>query len=84
MDFFQNIDQNRFLHQYNDKIPNSYKSCSLHIAIEKADLNKDWKVFKELMKIDPIFLQNHLQNTSGIFDYNYLKLTKEQQKELFN
>ena len=67
-----------------DKIPNLYKNCSLHIALERADLNKDWVVFKELMKIDPKFLKMHLDATSSIFDYNYLSLTKEQQYDLFN
>jgi len=67
-----------------DKIPSLYKTCSLHIALERADLNKDWVVFKELMKIDPKFLKMHLDATSSIFDYNYLSLTKEQQYDLFN
>jgi len=68
----------------NDKIPSLYKTCSLHIALERADLNKDWVVFTELMKIDPKFLKMHLDATSSIFDYNYLALTKEQQYDLFN
>ncbi len=70
--------------QNNDKIPNLYKTCSLHIALERADLNKDWVVFKEIMKIAPKFLKMHLDTSSSIFDYNYLALTKEQQDELFN
>lgn len=62
---------------YCNKIPSSYSL--LHI-LEKAD---DWIAFKEIIKIDPEFLKNHLNITSYIFDYNYLKLSKEQQDELF-
>jgi hypothetical protein len=67
-----------------DNIPSLYKSCSLHIALERADLNKDWAVFKKLVKINPKFLKMHLDATSSTFDYNYLSLTKEQQYDLFN
>ena len=72
---------NRFLHINNENIPEKYKSCSLHIAIEKADEDKDWVVFRELLKIAPE-LKNHLYMTS-IFGYNYLKLSEEEQAELF-
>jgi hypothetical protein len=77
------INERRYVHKYNEKIPESYRTCSFHIAIEKADINKDWDVFRELIKIDPVYLKNHLDNTSAVFDYNYLKLTKDEQKELF-
>jgi hypothetical protein len=69
--------------QNNEKIPIKYRSQSLHIALENADLNKDWKAFKEIFKVDPKFLKKHLYMTSDIFDYNYTKLPKEQQDELF-
>jgi|LakMenE18May11ns_1017448.scaffolds.fasta_scaffold7730832_1 hypothetical protein len=64
-------------------IPDEYKSLSLHIALERADKNKDWKAFREIYKISPITLKSHLIMTS-IFDYNYLKLSKEEQNQLFN
>jgi hypothetical protein len=70
------------LHKNNDKIPEKYKSCSLHIAIEKADEDKNWLVFNELYKIAPEYLKHHLYLTS-IFDYNYLKLSEEEKNKLF-
>ena len=63
-------------------IPDKYKNCSLHIAIERADENKDWHSFKEIYKIYPDFLKSHLNMTS-VFGYNYLKLSKEEQENLF-
>ena len=71
------------MEHHKNKIPSSYRSYSLHIALEKADLKKDWVAFKEIIKIDSEFLKKHLYLTSDIFDYNYLKLSKEQQDDLF-
>lgn len=82
-DLFTEIDAHRHLHKNNENIPDKYKSCSLHIALERSDKNKDWIVFKELYKISPEYLRNHLNMTSSIFDYNYLKLSSEQQNDLF-
>ena len=76
------ISEYRDLHKNNDKIPEKYKSCSLHIAIEKADEDKNWLVFNELYKIAPEYLKNHLY-LSSIFDYNYLKLSEEEKNKLF-
>ena len=76
------ISDYRDLHKNNDKIPEKYKSCSLHIAIEKADEDKNWLVFNELYKIAPEYLKNHLY-LSSIFDYNYLKLSEEEKNKLF-
>ena len=76
------ISDYRELHKNNDKIPEKYKSCSLHIAIEKADEDKNWLVFNELYKIAPEYLKNHLY-LSSIFDYNYLKLSEEEKNKLF-
>ena len=28
-------------------LPTEYTSCSLHIALERADSNKDWNSFKD-------------------------------------
>ena len=82
--YLKSIDDSRFLHKNNEKIPSESRSMSLHIALEKADLNKDWNVFRELLKIEPIFLKKHLDSTSFIFDYNYLSLSKDEQYNLFN
>ena len=76
------ISDYRDLHKNNDKIPEKYKSCSLHIAIEKADEDKNWLVFNELYKIAPEYLKNHLY-LSSIFDYNYLNLSEEEKNKLF-
>lgn len=82
-DLFTNVNVHRHLHKNNENIPDGYKSCSLHIALERSDINKDWVVFKELYKISPEYLRNHLNMTSPIFDYNYLKLPIQEQNELF-
>ena len=82
LDNMKKINDNRYLHVNNENIPDEYKSCSFHIALERADKNKDWKVFNELYKISPKYLKNHLLMTS-IFDYNYSKLSIEEQENLF-
>jgi hypothetical protein len=80
--FLSEIDNHRHLHKNNKNIPEEYKTCSLHIALERADKNKDWIVFNKLYKIAPQYLKNHLYMTS-IFDYNYLKLSSDKQFKLF-
>jgi len=82
MNIFDNINEHRYLHKNNKNIPYEYRQCSLHIALERADINKDWKVFNELYKISPEYLKNHLFMTS-IFDYNYTKLSAEEQEKVF-
>jgi hypothetical protein len=79
----KNIDDNRYKH-LNLDIDNRYKNCSLHIALERADMNYDWDTFKKLYKINPEFLKTHLKNTSSIFDYNYLKLNDNEKNNLFD
>jgi len=83
LNLLKNIDENRSKHIYLD-IDDKYKSCSLHIALERADINNDWETFKKLYKVNPIFLKNHLDNTSRVLDYNYLSLSKNDQDNLFN
>jgi hypothetical protein len=73
---------NSMLHVKDLSIPKSYRDLSLHIALERADLNKDWVNFKKLYAFNPSFLQLHLDNTS-IFNYNYKSLMKEEQTQLF-
>lgn len=68
----------------NSDVPAHYKKLNLHIALEKADLKKDWQTFKTLFKLSPDVLMKHLEMTGDIFNYNYKKLSKEKQKELFN
>jgi hypothetical protein len=75
--FLNETNNNRDLHKNNENIPDEYKSLSLHIALERADKKKDWKAFREIYKISPIALKNHLNMTS-IFGYNYLKLSQEE------
>jgi hypothetical protein len=81
-DYLQNINNYRYLH-INSNVSDNYKDCSLHIAIERADINKDWENFNKLIRIAPQYLKNHLKLTS-IFGYNYEKLSEEEQQKLFN
>ena len=71
-----------YLH-LNSDIPDVYKNCMLHIALEKADIFKDWKTFNILFRLNPRDLRSHLKMTS-FFDYNYKKLSVTAQNELFN
>jgi hypothetical protein len=64
-------------------VPEEYRNLSLHIALERADTNKDWDTFKKIYATSPAFLKQHLQNTSIIFDYNYQMLPIQEQEELF-
>lgn len=70
------------LHKNIKNIPKEYTELSLHIALERADKNKDWLTFKELYKLSPKFLKKHLIMTS-IFHYNYLKLPLKEKNDLF-
>lgn len=82
MNILTSINEHRFLHKSNKNIPEEYRKVSFHIALERSDMNKDWKTFNELYKIAPDYLKNYLLMTS-IFDYNYLKLSHEEQEKLF-
>lgn len=75
---YNNLD----LHKNIKNIPEEYRLLSLHIALERADKNKDWITFKKLYGLSPRFLRSHLIMTS-IFNYNYLKLPLEEQNNLF-
>jgi hypothetical protein len=83
LSYFQIMNTNRFIHTENTDIPESYRKKSLHIALECADKNKDWETFSKLFKLSPEFLKYHLDSTNVIFDYNYLKLTPDEQEKLF-
>jgi len=61
----------------------TYLECSLHIALERSDTNRDWRVFKYLLSLDRDFLLRHLKMTQGVFDYNVYKLPKAEQDEIF-
>jgi hypothetical protein len=73
----------QYLHR-NSNVPDNYKNCRLHIALEKADTKKDWDTFNKLIRLAPEYLKNHLNLTSGIFIYNYEKLSDNQKEQLFN
>jgi hypothetical protein len=73
-----------YIHLQDQDIPQEYKNCRLHIALERADTNKDWQTFRNLYKLAPEFLKCHLNMTGLLFDYNYLKLDKQTQNNLFN
>jgi hypothetical protein len=61
----------------------TYLECSLHIALERSDTNRDWRVFKYLLNLDRDFLMSHLKMTQAVFDYNVYKLPKAEQDEIF-
>ena len=81
--FYYNTYDDRFIHQNMD-IPENYKKVSLHIALERADIAKDWIVFKQLYKLNPKMLSHHMNMTDCIFNYNFYKLSKEEQNNLLN
>jgi hypothetical protein len=74
--------EKNYLH-LNSDIPDIYKKCMLHIALEKADIQKDWKTFNILYRLNPSELKSHLKMSSLIFEYNYSKLSFEKQDEIF-
>jgi hypothetical protein len=83
MDTINNYSMHKKIHTELDvDIPDRYKKYMLHVALEQADMAKDWKTFRILYKISPIFLKNHLKMTS-FFEYNYTKLPMDKQNELF-
>jgi hypothetical protein len=82
---FDEIFSNRNLHQdKNIDIPEIYKKYSLHIALENADTNQDWDTFKKLYNLSPSYLKEYLKMTNSVFEYNYKKLSFDEQIELFN
>ena len=79
----KNVNDYRYIHVNSKDIPDQYKDYSLHIALERCDLSKDWETFKKLYKLAPSYLQNHLNMTASLFEYNYLTLSKEDKDKLF-
>jgi hypothetical protein len=77
----QEYGQNRYKHAEDQNIPDEYTVLSLHIALERADTNKDWVTFKKIYSKSPVFLKQHLIMTS-INYYNYQKLDKQQKEEM--
>ena len=59
-DYLQKVDEHRYLH-LNSNVSDNYKDCSLHIALERADINKDWDNFNKLIRLAPDYLKNHLK-----------------------
>ena len=60
----------------------TYCDCSMPIALERSDTNKDWQVFKLFMAIDEGFFLRHLEMTTDVFKYNVLELPQEEQDDL--
>ena len=58
-----------------------YGDCTIHIALERCDTNKDWRVFKYL-SLDRKWLLHHLKMTQPIFDYYVYKLSKNEQDNI--
>ena len=73
-----------YIHLQEQDIPEEYKNCRLHIALERADTNKDWQTFRNLYRLSPEFLKSHLNMTECLFDYNYTRLDKQIRDNLFN
>jgi hypothetical protein len=61
-----------------------YIEHSLHIALERSDTNKDWRVFRYLLSLNREWLLYHLKMTQPIFDYNVYKLPKVEKDKVFN
>jgi hypothetical protein len=61
----------------------TYLECTIHIALERSDMHKDWRVFKYLLSLDRDFLLRHLKMTQAVFDYNVYKLPKAEQEAIF-
>ena len=80
--YLRKVGENRYLH-LNSDVSDNYKDCSLHIALERADINKDWENFNKLIRLAPEYLKNHLKYTS-ILGYNYENLPEDQKEQLFN
>jgi hypothetical protein len=80
---FDEIVAKRNLH-LDKNIPDIYKKYSLHIALENADNNEDWDTFKKLYNLSPSYLKEYLKMTNSVFEYNYKKLSFDEQIELFN
>ena len=67
-------------------VPNplkEYGKRSIHIALERCDLNKDWRLFKYLLSLEREWLMYHLKMTRAVFDYNVYKLPKKEQDDIF-
>ncbi len=64
-------------------IHNMYKSQPLHIALEKADLRKDWETFRKLFSVAPDILKTHIDLTSDVFNWNFKALAVSQRNRLF-
>ena len=80
----KNCRQNSDLHKDDNSIPEEYRNYSLHIALERADMKKDWDSFRKIYMKSPDFLKNHLKQTGIIFDYNYQNLKKEERDLIFS
>ena len=59
-----------------------YRDCSLHIALERSDTNKDWRVFKYLLSLNREWLLYHLKMSEPVFHYNVYKLSKAEQDNI--
>ena len=73
-----------YIHSKCQQLPQIYKTCRIHIALELADENKDWASFKIIYKFAPDFLKSHIDMTNSILEYNYLYLSEEEQQDLFS
>jgi len=60
-----------------------YSNCSIHNALERADTNKDWRVFKYLLSLDRESLLYHFKMSEPAFHYNVYKLPKAEQDKIF-
>jgi hypothetical protein len=83
INYLNSLNSVRYIHQRLDNVADIYKTKSLHIALEFADINKDWKTFKILYQLAPDVLLNHLNSTKFVLDYNYLELEEQERNILF-
>jgi hypothetical protein len=64
------------------KLSNAYTSVSIHIALERADMNEDWEAFEYILKKSPGELMNHLKILLCIYEFNFFELDKNHQNEI--
>jgi hypothetical protein len=66
------------------KLDKKYRDCSIHVALERADDDKNWIVFKTILKLDTLNLMKHIFMTKQVFTWNYMRLPQREINYLFD
>jgi hypothetical protein len=54
-------------------LPSEYTNEPVHIALERADMNKHKKYYKYIFSKSPKVLQWHINGTSSVLTWNFSK-----------